>query len=287
MPLLLILQSVDLSFLNKSSVEKNLIPQSYMSVTGIFAEKLSTNPADSALFAERINTALPKETYIELLTAVSDTFFTTLYKIRDPGPIEIDLEPLKARLKQEVPGIIENLPTCTAKESRQEGFRFCRPQHMPPGQNFEAFVAEVLDKELPPNYVLGNENVPKITEYAYIVILVKKYLPIIVAVVGCAILALIALFVFSPLFSILRWLGAAIISLTFLLAFFLISVVKLPELVPIFEGLSSAQIDLIKFFAGQVISKLILLTFFIGAGGILFFGSGIILKSHKSKHRKK
>lgn len=275
---MLILQSIDLSFLNKSSVEKNLIPQSYESVTTMLAEKLSTSPADSALFAERISIALPKETYIELLTAFSDTFFTTLYEVKGPGPIEIDLGFLKARLKQKIPGIIENLPGCTARESRQEGFRFCRPQHVSPGQNFEAFVADALDEKMPPNYVLGNENVPGIAEYAYGTILVEKYLSVIIAAIAVFILGMITLFVFSPLSAILKWLGAAFLSLAFLLALFLISVVKLPEVAPIFEGLSSAQIDLVKFFAGQVISKLTLFTFFAGGGGILLLGSGIIFR---------
>lgn len=274
LPPLLILFGIGKTFLNESYIRQRVIPESFEVVTGILSEQFSRKPSEIKLFKERITRAVTRERYMVLLQSV----------ILREDMLELDFSLLKSELRNALPDIAKGFPPCESTEDITREFRFCKPTEFSGETKFESLVMNILEKQLPEQISFRKFTTGADSEVALLlrsVILTKRFLPIIAIMTGSILLGLIALIIFSPMASVLKWTGAAMLSLVLMMAIFLVSVLRLPELLSFPELLTPGQIELFTFLSGHLFVKLKSWTFLLGAFGILLFGSGIVVQSRR------
>lgn len=274
LPPLLILFGIGETFLNESYLRQRVIPESFDVITGILSEQFSRKPSEIKLFKERITQAVTRERYTVILQSV----------ILREDTLELDFSLLRSELRKALPEIAKGFPKCEPTEDSTREFRFCKPAEFSDGVKFESLVTNILEKQLPERISFKKSATGADSEVALLlrsVILTKRFLPIITMATGFILLGLVALVIFSPMASVLKWTGAAVLSLTLMMAIYLISISRLPELLSFPELLTLSQIELFTFLSGHLFVKLKFWTFLLGAFGILLFGSGIVVQSRR------
>lgn len=266
---LFILLALSKTLLNESYVRQKVIPESFTPLYALLAEQFSRKPTDIALFKERIGRILPPERGNALLQSI----------VIQTDPPELDFSLLKVKLREEGDRLTENFPACESTEDITREFRFCKPAALQGNEQFASQFTNSLTKELPEK-VSFTKN-PEAEKLIRSIILTQRFLPIIIGGVAIIFLGAIALIIFSPWSSVLKWTGSAIVALTLVMTLFLISLSRFSTLIPLSEVFTSGQIEFVTFLAGHVISKLKLWTFFLGGTGILLVTAGIVVQSKR------
>lgn len=134
----IVLQSFLSSLLSESVVREKIIPQSYDYIDELLVERFASDSAvDASVMRDRLQTLMPRDIYIELLTTFSNKFFKAvdLWKAerastRNLG-FEIDVGDMKARIKEIAMARFHALPVC-GQDEPVDSFRFCKPTHEAP-----------------------------------------------------------------------------------------------------------------------------------------------------------
>ncbi|GEM_PF-5373421 len=272
---LLILRSLVGSFLSESNLEQKVLPGTYEPVTALFAGQFSRQTKDAELFRDRLRGVLSSEQYTKFFMLVARPFLATEF------PQEIDLAPLKEALKEQMPEMIERLPICDPKENFKEAFRFCKPKEIASNEIYETRMADMIQKEIPPRLTLQVMENPETFRSVRAAYFVKNYLGFIIGVFMLVLLSLVALLIFHPWSSILKWFGSAFAALALLVTIFLVSLSRLEAVAPLFDEFTPAQTQLTKFLIHQPVNLLTIYAFFLWAAAVLLFGSGIMIHSKK------
>lgn len=282
LPPMLIVESFVRGFLSESSLSDTVVPGSYYPLTALLADQFARSEADRALFEERIRTVISQETYAELLQAGYQPLFAQLEGLNRQNQLLIDLMPLKEKMRQVLPDLVKRFPDCGPYEESGEEFRFCKPRKMPDPARFKSLATDIIDKQVPPRLRLGSEENPQAMQIVHGMVIAKKYLLEAALVAGLFFLGLVALIIFSPLYSVLLWLGSSLLLLETLLGLFAYSLARLPDLIPVFKEASVAEIGMAKFLISSFTTTFSLWLFAIGTLSVLFLGAGIIFKYRKA-----
>ncbi|MEK7524129.1 MAG: hypothetical protein AAB588_03805 [Patescibacteria group bacterium] len=279
MPSLLIVESIIVTFFNESFVKEKVIPETFVPVADFYAQQFAQEPSDAALFSQRIQQTFPRDVYHRLMGDVVTAFFQTLgHKTASGQPIVLDLTVLRADLKEILPQVVKNLPTCNISEEKSESFRFCKPKNFPPEKNFEATAASMIEKEIPRTFTLGKEGEP-LRKPFYGLAAAKRYLTIFTSGTFVILLGILGLIIWRPLTSVLKWLGSALMGLTLILGVFVASLHRLPELLNM--EMPKNQLALFTLLLDYPLWKLELWAIFLGLLGLILFLFGILIKSQK------
>lgn len=278
--LLLILQSISSSLLNKDELVKDIVPSSFDTVIPFIAFQFAQQPDDKELFASRIRSVLDQQTYSDIAGAFIASVSGIQKSLEEGGRLEINLMPVKEKIKQVLPDILKKLPVCSAAEKMEESFRFCVQGNMI-GPSFESNVKEVITAEIPATLSFVQEGNPEVNRLFRLALFIQKKLPAIIAGLSIFLLSAIALFIFSPWTSVVAWIGGAALALAGFLALFAAVFYQLPEISNISQNLASPQLNTIIFLINQPLRHLKLWIYFIAAFGILAVGLSIVLKNIK------
>lgn len=284
---MLILQSISATFLDKESV-KTIVEESYDPVTTLFAERFAYKPVSQSLLTERLRNFLPQAEYVELIGVALDSFLAQDWsKISTEEVLRVDLLPLKKRLKEIVPARLEYLPNCTADELESRSVKFCRYADMLPNKQLGDEMVRGLEGEIPSSFQIELGEIKDAKAFVVVTLWLKNYLLPLMIGLAIIILGILALIIYEPVYSIIKWLGVAFLGLCSALTLFLISLMRLPKIIPIYEGLTPAQADLAQFLLGQPISYLQKTAFLIGGLGVLLLVAGFMKLGRASARHKK
>lgn len=282
LPPLIIAQSLSMSLLNEDALVREFIPQSFDLAASLVAEQFSRKPEEITLFKERIHSAITPEIYSELMALPVHAFFQGVKEIQPKSPLTFNLQPLKDALLKRLPEIAKKFPACPANEPTG-AMRFCKPKEFSDPKRFEQFLNTIVDKQMHSRISLGNPNGS--SEILKTTLVVQKNLLTIIGVVSGVLLFLIALIIFSPASSVLKWIGSTIAEMGLLVALFVLSIVKLPEIATRVKILTSTQVDAISLLIKFIFEGIQLWSYFIIAGGVIIYIVGIFVKPkvHNSK----
>lgn len=283
LPPLIIAQSFSMSLLNEDALVHEFVPQSFDTASTLLAEQFSRKPEEITLFKERIHSAITPEIYSELMALPVHAFFQGVKEIQPKSPLTFNLQPLKDALLKRLPEIAKKFPACPANESTTGAMRFCKPKEFSDPKRFEQFLNTIVDKQMPARISLKNPDAS--SGILKTMLAVQKNLLIIIGVVSGVLLLLIALIIFSPAASVLKWVGSTIAEMGLLVALFVLSMIKLPEIATRVNILTSTQIDAISLLIKFIFEGIQLWSYFIIAGGIIIYIVGIFVKPkvHNSK----
>ncbi len=268
--------------ITESVLRTNVISGSYTPATQLLADQFAKSDADRALFKERIRTAFSELTYDELLAGVSKPLLAQLENASpQQNQFVLDLGSLKQKMREVLPGIVKNFPECGTHEAVDKEFRFCKARAMGSPARFEAMATDVIEKQIPSHFVLNGENNPQVMQAIHSISIIKKYILPATLVVGIFLLGLIALIIFSPLSSVLAWVGSSLLLLEILLGLFAYSLQRLPEIIPNFKDVSAAQLDILKFGIGAFNAAFSLWIVVVGVLSVATLVGAFIFKARK------
>lgn len=282
MPMLLA-QSVSTSFFKEENLTQ-IAAESYYPVTEFFADKISRTPVEINVLTERIRIFLPENEYFEhVVQLVVNPFLQQFDQPTTDRSLKINFGPLRNKIQEIiVPKRVKLLPECGPDEIDTYSFRFCRPRQ--PARTDEELVAwasSSMEKEIPQSLTI---DLSKSANLSFDMIkLIKNDIFALIIIVMAVALGLISLVAHRSLHSVLRWIAGALLSLCAMISLFIVSIIRLPEVAPIFDGFTPSQVSLIKFFVEQPLIHLGRWAFCIGAIGVLLFAAGMIIRRKKRK----
>lgn len=271
---LVLLQSVRSTFFTEEGLRTRVFPAIYGPLTEMLSQEVSRSPQEAGLIRQRLRQAVSPEQYGEWLLAAARPFLGNEFSS------EIDLRPLKNILKDDLPAVLEKLPACGPGEQPQE--RLCRPAGQTP-QSFAGHMAQIVEKEIPPQVPLKAMNDPQVRENIQTFMRVKEVLPAVLVILSAVFLGLVGLLIFSPWTRVVKWEAFALATAALLLTLFLVSVAQLDLTAKVSEGFSPSQTQLAQIIISQPLALLQLWVFLLWGAAVLLFGSGLV---GASKHKK-
>lgn len=268
---LIIFQITSLTFFDEQAVLSKVLPKSYPSVTMVFAEQFSRDDSDVDVLTERIRNIIPEQTYTSLLTPMVKDVFSELRNTRSSGDIVLDLADVKKVLTSQLPAMAERMSTCSAKDAEYSEFRLCYPTAIAsadPKLELHSILGDAIQKEIPPRLTF-NENIRTV---ANIVTQATYYIPYIIGaifLIGGSIIVLLVGIKFS---QVVMGIGGLLMFLGLFLGIIVYSFIRLPEVAPIFNDLSTGEVQLVKYIATvilQTVSVVATMLVIAGTSGVI------------------
>lgn len=262
---------------DEQAVVSKIIPASYDVLIPIIAE-------DSELFTRRLQSALSREAYSEVLSAAATPLFSIFHDIRKGAevPGDISLVEVKKAIRKHVPTFMARLPVCQTSEISQEKFRFCRPTQAEGMAQMEQGIANALDKEVPNRLPISPEGREFLhgTLRAFLVgSAYVTWLGLAVAVLLLGLQAWVASKHGVP--EVLKWNGATVFVLSAVLVVFLIAVGRLPEILSSENVLSATSLRWLVFFMTFPVRVLWLWAISLAVIGASVFIGGVVQTQQK------
>lgn len=289
--ILLLVQSISSSFLNKKNLKDSVIPNSYEIAVELGSTQFTEKKEDQNIFRQRIAGALDKATYVGLLQSVVDSFFDGIDELASGGDrsFHVDLKPVKEKFSSTLPAVISKLPSCNRGEGETEMFRFCMPSSAPEEfrRNILNSFENTIKNEIPDSFdskeiIVSNPSMRNANDYIFYGAVINKYFPLIIINISIILLVIVGLLIFRPFYLILRWWGYGFMSLTLFLGVLLILFYQISELSPLINGLSTVQKEFVRFAINEPSSFLRIVTVSSMLMAIFLFAASIILKKQKS-----
>lgn len=270
---LLLLQSVSMSFFDRSSVENKLVSESYELVVDLLIEQASKTSGDRIIFKRRFQQAFTKEMYVTLLNTLSKTLF-------EGKNYELDFTSFKSEILSSAKNMVVKLPNCLQDEGI-DSFRFCKPNVVGFEQKYLFSLEKSLNDEIPDKYSFKDSKDPRALQAIDALLMLKKYLPLLIVGVSALMIAIIGLLIFSPAFSVLKWIGFSFLGLSAVVFVFYLIFAGLLKTLPDISEFTSSQSLAVAFLLNVPLEKIKFIAYITGATGIIAFVSGIILKTRK------
>lgn len=279
LPPFFIVESVMKTLIDEQAVVSKIIPASYDVVMPIIAE-------DSELFIQRMQSALSREAYSDVLTAAVTPLFLIFRDIRrgTEVPNDINLAEVKQAIRKHVPTFMARLPVCQTSEISQEKFRFCRPAQVEGIEKMEQGITNALDKEVPNRLPISPEGREFLHGTLRAFLVGSAYVAWIGLAIAVLFLSLQAWVVSKLGFpAVLKWNGMTIFLLSAVLVVFLIAMGRLPEMLSSENVLSATERRWLVFFMTFPVRALWLWAISLAViGASLFIGGAVQTQQKKS-----
>lgn len=277
-------------FLDKSNLQKNVVPQSYELVMSVVEKKITDEfikgqalPSDIEQI-KKIRSFLPKETYTDILSEGINDFYNGLSFSSSAGVSEIDFKNTKTKLISTARTAVISALTCGEGLSlKAKGFQ-CLPKNMPQKEKdrISSKITSDLDVNIPSRFTIPD---PKAAMYLGVLSdVLKNFLLIEVCLLGTPVIlfVLLGLLIYKPRSKIFKGLGKVSLSVSFESFVLFLGLSAVPDMVSRMGALPAEALSFVKFLLSFPIYRFQIMTIAcVIIGVVLIFAGAWLLKKNQ------